>query len=794
MVDLLNLSFGYLEAQGFEVARRGADLLVGNRLGVGEEREFIYLWVLRHADPEEIRNREGAYLARFKEAADALPAAQRILLVDSRIGLSRAFTDGARRWYDVKIRTPAQFFDTAFKWEDSPGTASALARLKAYGDTLQGERIPQPYKASSGEAGLDLLPRLQADLTRPGAGKPISLVVGPAGMGKSILLATLFAELHSTFLERKLAQELAPRPLVLLPEHIPLGDAPRVRAILRGFLSTEFARPLDERLFEWRVTHGLTSWLLDGLDEILSLDPQFFDDLLDLLTRPDPVAAVGPMRIVLAVRDTLLATNEPLRAFVDECGDVVEVFRLEPWDAAGKRRFAQVRLGASAAQLLPLVQESAHLDRLSGIPYFYSLLIDAFSDGELSKDLDEKQLLRSTVDRLLRRDIEKGIVDTAVTAVQDVIEFAESVAVEDLRNGFQGVPVEVVREWAQYILPDDLAPDQRNRWLANLTQLAFFMSGGLGQIQFSQELIEQFLLGQALLRALDNRRDTFLQLLSVRQLPWDWLAVRILADGVAARGRVGDLSVAAAEHVGRVILFKNLIQVLLLAGITTDALRQLPLEQRDLAGVAFRDMDLSGVSFRGSNLADTVFERCVLRGARFAGAILSNTGFERLGTGALADADFGDLTKCHSIRADGRVLAGPQQVRAWLKRMQVASVSDEAPCPTAQQLRHLFGKFVRPDGSARRSWLDEQALLRGTRFEGAADVPALVEAVIRHRYLVHEGGRDHVQRPGGDAYSEIVEYVRDLKLSEGLRALLDDVCPRPSCRHVPPAGITAVPG
>lgn len=784
-MDLVTLTEGYLEGQGFQVSRPAKDQLLGSRLTVGEEREFVSIWVLREADPAAIRSREGAYLARFKEAADSHPAAQRILLVESRAGLSREFEIGAQRWYGVRVRTAAQFFDTSFKWEESPETASALLKLKKMGDETKSWRVPQPFGSRSGTEGPDLLPHLSDEVMKPrDTGKPIALVIGPAGMGKSILLAALFAELYDAFQDRKRRDILAARPLVLLPEHIPLGEAPTVRSILRGFLSTEFARPLDQRLFEWRLAHGLTSWLLDGLDEIISLDPGFFDDLLDLLTRPDSTSQVGPMRIVVSVRDTLLATNDPLREFLDECGDVVEVYRLEPWDTQAKRRFAERRAGAQADRLVALVRGSEALDRLSGIPYYYSLLIDAFLAGRLSETTDEVSLLSMAVGSILERDVEKGILDPSLIPQADVVEFAESIAVEDLRNGFRGVPVESARNWAQLILPAGMPPDEQERWLANLTQQALFSYGGLGQIQFAQELVEQYLLGQALLRALDQSLETFLRLLNIRQLPWDWLALRILAEGVKTRERHADLINAATDHVSRPVMFKNLVQVLLLADIRPDDLRMLPLEQRDLAGVVFPSVDLSGASLRGCNLTDARFDRCVLRGTLFAGAILSGTAFEHPVPDSFTGADFGDLSRCHSIRVDDRVLVGVSEVRAWLEQMRAAATVAGAPCPTAQQLRHLFMKFVRPDGSARRSWLDERALQRGRRFSGAADMDELVDAVTRHGYLVLKTERPLVERPGGDRYSEIVQYVKDLTMSEGLRALLDDTCPSPGCTHV----------
>lgn len=130
MGDLLSLTQGYLEAEGWAVRARGRDLLRGDRDSRrgDDEKEYVYVWI-----PPDVRgdfsSREGPYLRRFEEAKEDHPTAEKVFLVPTLEGLSSDFRSGARRWHGVKILVPAQFFDSDFKWERDERAASGRLRL-----------------------------------------------------------------------------------------------------------------------------------------------------------------------------------------------------------------------------------------------------------------------------------------------------------------------------------------------------------------------------------------------------------------------------------------------------------------------------------------------------------------------------------------------------------------------------------------------------------------------------------------------------------------------------------------
>jgi hypothetical protein len=100
------------------------------------------------------------------------------------------------------------------------------------------------------------------------------------------------------------------------------------------------------------------------------------------------------------------------------------------------------------------------------------------------------------------------------------------------------------------------------------------------------------------------------------------------------------------------------------------------------------------------------------------------------------------------------------------------------------QLRLLFGKLVRPNGQARRSWIDRKAALAGRRIHKPEIV---LNCAVRYGYLSENAVRQRVERPDGQLDAEFVSYVSDLRLTDGLRSLLAEACDIEGCAHVPTA-------
>jgi hypothetical protein len=197
----------------------------------------------------------------------------------------------------------------------------------------------------------------------------------------------------------------------------------------------------------------------------------------------------------------------------------------------------------------------------------------------------------------------------------------------------------------------------------------------------------------------------------------------------------------------------------------------------DFSGLSFRNCDLTDVTFSNSNLANAHFQ-----GARFAG-----TRFIDIPEGGLRGAQFGELEHFDYFFAGQRAIDERDKARDWLLEMTGTQQIVAEPCPTALQVRFLFQKFVRPDGTGRRNELTKNALLRGKKFTGAPSPEDCLLGALRCGYVTGPDYRDRFRRVTGLRYEEMVAFVKEWRLSETMQEYLDSYCPIRNCPHVPPS-------
>src|SRR5262249_1543358 len=371
----------------------------------------------------------------------------------------------------------------------------------------------------------------------------------------------LFARLHDAFLTDKRRQQMAPRPFALLPEYLPFAEGPSVKSLLRAYLQADMVRPLEPRVLEWMMGQGFATLMLDGLDEVIDRDPGFFTYLEDLLTMPG--TAVSP-RVLICVRDSLLASNTDLRDFCDEYGAYVSIFKLEPWGEQSKSQFAGQRLGRRAQEFMAAVRSQAALDELASTAYYCDLLALQFDLGQLRSGYSESDLLHDAIEDIIRREYSKpgDVLDKSVVSEAVVQDFAVALAVLDFERGFRGVAVEDAYYWAQLSLPAGLGPDETERFERQLAKMPLFSYGGVGHVGFAQEVIELYLLGRWLIGLLDRDPDVFATKLATMQLPRDWITTRIIAEHVGSADKVNTLFDLAQQAQHRPLAFKNLVQLI----------------------------------------------------------------------------------------------------------------------------------------------------------------------------------------------------------------------------------------
>jgi hypothetical protein len=770
----------FLEANGWLVTQIDSMLISGTRPGLGDISDQVWVWAPPTHGPEQLRQREDGYLRRFEQQAQR--QGQKFLLVESTEGLSAEFRLRAFREFGISPQVPTDFFDAPFTWELSRKAATAASSLR---DRSQAGRIPQPFTSSAAYASFDdLLPVLLRAFRPYADGPPVHLVTAPAGFGKSHLFRALFGRLYNDFQESKNAEIRALRPLPLLPEYLATAAAPTLKALVASFLATEVARPLSLDSFEWMLTHGYACFLQDGLDEVISRDAHFFEYMYELLTRSD---APHPPRILICVRDSLLVSNKGLRDFLDDAGhELVARHRLAAWQRPAIEEYVRWQLAPGSADvLLRLIDDHPNLLELAGTPFYCEALTSEIRYGleptELTGAVSETSLLSLAIKGMIRREFDNGLLQPHWASIGDIESLVQDIAEENLEGGSKGVRVDDVADFAQYSLTPDLPDFDMEEAVQQVQQLPFFTGAlDLGRLSFSQEVIYDYLLGVRAADYFGSNPRRFLHLLGVHPLSPDSATLHVIRERILESSGLDDLYRVAMDASPDRIAFRNVLQVILSLPGTEWIVRRLPLERRDLSALRFQNLDLSTVSFRGSNLETSSFRDCSLRAAVLADAVVRGTEF--VVCRGVADIDFGDLSTFFSATVDGQTFEEPEEFLLAIGALITSGGPRYVrPCAAASQLRFLFGKYVRPDGVARRDWLDEKGALAGRRY---LDPKPIIDAARRYGYVEWDPARKRYLRTRGDHYSDMVALVSKLQISPLIGRLLSEVCRQEGCSHL----------
>lgn len=790
--DLMPLIKGYLESDGFRILDERSGFLVADKLIFAQERDTRLIWTIP-AD-QEIRHYEATLRGSISMRRANYPDAKAYVVAESRSGFSRDLlqTLSDQR---VHLRVPIQFFDTDFKLEDGMARAARSAISDILEENLGDKRVMQPYRSESTDGqsieGADLFSTLVDELTND-QGARVRIVVGRAGIGKSSLFNALFARLYDQFKDAKLRLATGRRPIPMVVRHMRDVVALRTELLVENFLRLDVAQPLSRDTFEWLLANGFTTWLMDGLDELYGGDPHFFDYLGDLLTRSTDSKA----QITLFCRDSLMTTSSDFQAFRDLIStdkSLLKIYHLAEWERHSKRDFAWINLEgrkpqraevdtAPVEQFMNAVEGTPTISALSGLPFYCWILLQNFNDGTLEHFEDDVAMLDHFVDRMLTREVEKGLLDLRVFEENGLQDWLEDIAVRYFEDGY--VDQEEAVEYGKIVLRDGVSPETQEHVLVSLLHFPLFVAGSEGgRISFAHDLLAEVLAARGYLRLLRRaERDSRLANRLSRVDLADPTILRFIARRMGAADAESVLSAlrdsSAAGHG-----FAVLLALLMMARPEMSLLKDiaLNLERRDLTALTFARRDLSGLSLRGSDLTTVRFDGCNLRGTMFEGAVFNLTRF--VNENVLSDARFGGMGHIDSLYAGRRLLDDPRHIQAWIAEVTGLAEEDDDSCPTAMQIRSLFGKFITPLGQPRRDNLKLDALVAGKHFEGAPPGDECVKAAVSHAYLDEPDHRDRLRRAAGDKYAEMIRLVRDGAISDGLGRLVSDLCARPGCAH-----------
>ena len=787
MRDLCSLAKGYLESEGYRIIDQDAHGLVLDKLVFGQDHDTVLLWTL--PEGQEISCYEPILRAQISNRRANYPDAKAYVLAHSRGGFSR---DMLQTLADnrTKFLVPIWFFDTAFRHEET-GKVSVITDIRTQAESER--RVPQPFSMEqlAGEAqDEDIFGHLFKAIASPE--RPVMrLVVGRAGIGKSYLFRALFARLYAGFLEAKAKHGAWPRPIPFTPEHMRGTYALRTEALIDNFLRSDVASPVTRETFEWLLVNGFSTWLFDGLDELYSGDETFFDYILELLTRADSIA-----NITILCRDSLITTSSAFAEFRDLCtgSSLFEIYRLADWDRKAKRHLTWLQLEGchprcnepdtgKVLAFMTEVDRSPAVRMLSGLPFYCHTLLGLFERGQKTEFSDDVALLNHVVDQMIKRETDKGLLDIRLFEDRGFEQWLELMAVtyvEESRHA--GITQDYALEYGQLVLRPGLDENSRNHVMMTLLQFPLFQAGSeTGLLAFTHDLIAEALAARAYLANLTKNPAETGRRLSRTDLE-DPVILRFMAK------RMGHPELARVlEELQRGGLQDRALSMLLslamIACPDRDLIKRsgINLESQNLVAVRFKGRDLSGLSFRRADLSHALFEDCDLHSTHFEGAFLDRTRFTRKND--LQGATFGDLSRVQSVWVGSRLIEDPARIRKWVATITRTPSTLKEPCPTALQICHLFGKFITPLGDARRDQLGCRGLLAGKQIPGAASSKECLKEVISGGYLTRPDFRDRCRRAEGDKYAEMVKFVRDGSVSDGLGRILAHLCRRRGCLH-----------
>ncbi len=566
----------FLTAAGYGIAKSAAACVRGERAGADGRTERVHVWFAETQGSARVD--EPALLAAIE--GEAVPAgAVRYCVVPSLAGFSTGFRERLAK-AGVGLRVAVQFFDTPYKadGDGAIGTGGGEEARSVFAEFVEahrdiaGARVPQPFVVLSSlggdrggfSAGTDLFTDLVAELTAPADGPRLTLVLGHAGAGKSVLFAALFTALHRHFAAQKRAQRLASRPILFLPEHIRSRKVRSLDGLLDAVAATDAAAATRPALMRWLNASGHTTWMFDGLDEFFAGEGDFVAAIEEML-KPGSQA-----RILICTRDSLLTSSTALRQFVDRqlARGGVRLFELARWERASQSALASVRLAGSpqVASFVATLDVSPALSELATLPFYCDLLIGRYRDAKAAP-VDEFDLLATAIDALIDREAAKlaggatgfgwdvfAGADTFVEATglvaelgvarfniaegrqqllaafeaigrERLVELIEGLAhlmrtTEAYPNESRGLTTAEIADFGRLYMDVGLVPEMEPRVLLALIQLAFFAPAEeKDHVRFAHEIVADYLAARnavAMIRSRPDSADGLGQALGVR--------------------------------------------------------------------------------------------------------------------------------------------------------------------------------------------------------------------------------------------------------------------------------------
>jgi len=666
-------------------------------------------------------------------------------------------------------QVPVWFFDREFSSEKR---ITPLKKLMADAAKYEQERIEQPYSSNTG-TGSDLLSHLLEELESPD-GPLLRIIVAPAGYGKTVLMGTLYAKLKERFIGNKEKQQPGTRPLLMLPGH--LKRASDLDSLVNNFIGDEYDYGVtNAETFEFWVKNSFVVWLIDGLEELILKIPEEF--ILTLLEEYIFASDSSAPQIVLSIRKPILATSTDLRYTIEEWeGTGLRVYQLCNWEKEEQKKYFFKNLHLDQSEIKNFMTDIGTSDTLRNIcsvPYYCSLVADLKNNNQMEIFNDDSELIEYAVGKLCEREFSKGL-DLEIVPISTQKELFSDIAEESFRGN--RVTKELLKEYVG-IYFHKLDQAVKANQIACMLRHALLTQMG-DDVDFMQDIIKQYFFGLFLLKYLKTNK---VEIFDSRKIETDSLTAKYLTkkasevDWNKIMGSEIHKLPSSANEVS--IGFRNIIDIFLAANVSEkESLIKGQLQNKNLAGLVFKDLNLSAFDFQYSSLNDVKFVNCDLTKANFDGCHLKNTFFDSncemkdaTTRGAIADV----------IRTEAKVLDNRKEIDRYFYEKTRIPMEQKTPCQAVINLRKVLEKIVRKGCGYNM----QKRFLLLTKCGGGVPANKCVEACIENKIVSETNGRLRIRI---NLFNEVERFVKKPELTGSIKKVLDEICPDQNigCQHI----------
>ena len=757
-------------------------LVVASSPGLGGT-EYKNVWV-QESTPEKVdKNWEKGVIENLKGLLQIRRNGTNIFLVYNREGLSKDFL-GEIRGLGFNMVVEADFFDATFRSELSLDKGITDSKKEIIDETKEIENllIPQPYRKQPGEyqkdeINDDLVKDLTTLFSRTAKEPKIIILVGPAGAGKSAAFNLIYARTYANFIERKRKRDSACRPIPLTPKHIKRNRGAELDDVIDSFIQEEVSKSLKKEAFNWLVDAGYSSLFIDGLDEVLASDSKVFDEyFLDRLTTVGSCA-----KVLLCVRDSLLHSCTELKNFIEYGGaGLVEILELLPWGKKQHEEYSRkIQKKENQEKFIRLVSQDG-VKPIAENAFCCSQIVQLLDSNVNTIPRNTFDLYDTLLRNFLEREESKGLFNKISIKPDDIREFLESTGEEYCSKQEDKIHLDELKETAQIFS----AENEEEETIKALIKLPLIRKSLDGQgITFVHESWGSFLLASRLLKSFTNQTNINQQLLLDLVKKVDLTKIpdvtRFIADKIESN--------ASCDFLLRLFpnleeddenSYRNILSIILSTNFKNTAeFDCVPFERHNLGGIRFDNCDFSRISFDGCNLRGTKFVNCDLSGTSFKGVIFEDT---HIDTCNLLESKIGSPEFFSSLVIDNKKMLSPKDaVFSWTSSATGKADNDceeVQVSPNEKAIRVLFMKFFKNAGELGRHDFSYEGFIHIRRTPKAAQVKDLIDKLVKAGFFrIRERPRRKVLRPDGDKLNEMVQFIKNDKVSPYLKAVIHDL-------------------